>query len=126
VQPAPAPARKNVAAFRAYNGRRWAFEKDALEMGERAPFICECTRSGCLESVDLSMLEYESAHMCDNWCAVLPDHVLPDDESRVVVTHPHFWVVELISLEAALSAARRPGAGPQLHELHRRGRKRAP
>jgi hypothetical protein len=33
--------------------------------------------------------------MCDHWTAVIPGHVSEDEGVRVVLRHPHFWVVEL-------------------------------
>src|SRR5215212_6644198 len=85
---------KDVAAWQAHNQRRWEFEKDALPLDERMPFVCECTSAECLEPVELTALEYEAAHMYDHWTAVAAHHVLPDDSTRVLMRHPHFWVVE--------------------------------
>jgi hypothetical protein len=73
-------------------------EKNVLPVDGRAPFVCECTSDDCLKPVELTMHEYEAAHMCDNWCAVLPGHVLSDDGGRIVFRQPHFWVVELSPL----------------------------
>ena len=66
-----------------------------LRTDERAPFVCECTSEDCLQAVELTMYEFEAAHMCPNWCAVKPGHILPDDGGRVIIREPHFWVVEL-------------------------------
>jgi len=99
--PAASPARKIVRLWQSHNRRRWEFEKDVLASDERAPFVCECTSPECLTAVELTMHEYEAGHMCPNWCAVRPGHVLPDDGGRVVVRQPHHWVVELASLGTA-------------------------
>jgi hypothetical protein len=93
--PAAAPSRKNVTAWRGYNRRRWELEKEVLPLEEAAPFVCECTSATCLQCVDLTMPEFESAHMCPSWCAVRPGHTLPADGSSVVARHRRFWVVEL-------------------------------
>src|SRR5690349_10059874 len=77
LSPAATPARKIVRLWQSYNQRRWEFEKDVLGTDERAPFVCECTSADCLLPVELTMGEYEAAHMCPNWCAVLPGHLLP-------------------------------------------------
>jgi hypothetical protein len=87
--------RKNVSQWRAHNRRRWEFEKDVLLLDERMPFVCECTSGTCVEPVDLTVLEYEAAHMCPTWTAVLPGHLMEDDATRVLTCHPHFWVVEV-------------------------------
>jgi hypothetical protein len=90
-------ARKNVTAWQAHNRRRWAFEKDTVPLDERIPFVCECTSGDCFEVVSLTVLEYEAAHMCPNWTAVLPAHLMDDDQTRVLTQHPHFWIIELAS-----------------------------
>jgi hypothetical protein len=97
--PHTADYRKNVTAWRGHNQRRWKFEKDILPVDERAPFVCECTSGDCLSPVALTMLEFEAAHMCPSWLAVIPGHVLDDDASRVTIRHDHFWVVELGRLD---------------------------
>jgi hypothetical protein len=96
--PAQTPARKVVSAWHGYNRRRWEMEKDVLPVGERAPFVCECTSDACLHAVELTMHEWEAAHMCPTWYAVRPGHMLPDDGGRIVLCEPHFWVVELALL----------------------------
>jgi hypothetical protein len=105
--PARTPARKIVRLWQSYNQRRWGMEKDALTTDERAPFVCECTSDDCLNPVELTMYEYEAAHMCPNWCAVLPGHVMPDDGARILFCEPHFWVVELWPLHARSLPQRR-------------------
>jgi hypothetical protein len=89
--------RKNVTAWRAHNDRRWRFEKDGMPPDERIPFVCECTSGECFMVVSLTVSEYEAAHMCANWTAALPGHVVDDDATRVLTKHPHFWIIELDS-----------------------------
>lgn len=98
--PAATPARKLVHRWQAYNQRRRQLEKDVLAVDERAPFVCECTGEACLGALELTMSEFEQAHMCPNWCAVRPGHILPDDGSRVILRQSHYWVVELSPLPA--------------------------
>jgi hypothetical protein len=93
--PAVGDRRKNTTAWAGYNRRRWRFEKDVLELDEQAPFVCECTSAACLGVVNMTMMEFEAAHMCPNWRAVRPGHLMPDDAAEVIVRHEHFWVVEL-------------------------------
>jgi hypothetical protein len=92
---ARAHARKCVSMWQAYNRRRWNFERDVLAGDVRAPFVCECTSDDCLQAVELTMLEFEAAHMCPAWTAVIPGHTVAGDGSRVLTKHAHFWVVEL-------------------------------
>lgn len=68
------PAAKNVSAWQAYNRRRWAFEEEVLQPDERMPLVCECAAPTCVWAVELTLQEYESAHMCDHWTAVIPGH----------------------------------------------------
>jgi hypothetical protein len=93
--PAATPARKIVRLWQSHNRRRWDLEKGVLRTDERAPFVCECTSEDCLQAVELTMYEFEAAHMCPNWCAVKPGHILPDDGGRVIIREPYFWVIEL-------------------------------
>ena len=92
---AGAPTRKCVSTWQAYNHRRWRFERDILPLDDRAPFVCECTSDECVQAVELTMLEFEAAHMSAGWTAVIPGHTVAGDGSRVLTKHPHFWVVEL-------------------------------
>jgi hypothetical protein len=111
--PAPSPARKIVCLWQSHNQRRWEFEKHVLGSDDRAPFVCECTSADCLMAVELTMREYEAAHMCPNWCAVRPGHILPDDGGRVVLRQPHYWVVELAPLRASSPPPTRAGLSAQ-------------
>jgi hypothetical protein len=51
-----------------------------------------------VQAVELTMLEYEAAHMCHAWTAVIPGHVMGGDGNRVLTKHPHFWIVELSAM----------------------------
>jgi hypothetical protein len=93
--PVAGDRRKNTSAWASYNRRRWDVEKDVLGLDDRAPFVCECASPACLSAVELTMMEYEAAHMCPSWRAVLAEHVTLDDAAEVIVRHPHFWVIEL-------------------------------
>jgi hypothetical protein len=93
--PPGAATRKCVSTWRAYNDRRWRFEQDLLPADERAPFVCECTSDDCAQAVELTVREYEAAHMSAGWTAVVPGHVVAGDGGRVLERHAHFWVVEL-------------------------------
>src|SRR4029079_13185089 len=100
-------ARKNVQAWRAYNDRRWRVEKDVLPAGERAPFVCECTDDGCLRALEMNMSEFEAAHMCPTWTAVVPGHLMDGDGTRVLAKHAGFWVVGMFPLANAQQAETR-------------------
>lgn len=93
-------ARKYVQTWQAYNHRRWRFEKDVLPAGERAPFVCECTDETCLRALEMTLSEFESAHMCPTWTVVIPGHLMDGDGTRVLAKHPSFWVVGMFALTA--------------------------
>ena len=92
--PVPLEQAKDLRRWKAHNQRRWELEKDELPAEERAPFACECTSPDCCQPVSLTMLEYESAHVVPDWYAVIAGDVIPSHGTRVVVKHPHFWVVQ--------------------------------
>ena len=89
--------RKNVSLWREHNRRRWQLEKDALGRDDRSPFVCECTNPDCFAAVSLTMDEFDAAHMCPSWFAVLPEHTERCDGKYVLLRQPHFWVVELVA-----------------------------
>ncbi|HET6848413.1 MAG TPA: hypothetical protein VFH74_06115 [Gaiellales bacterium] len=92
--PDPGPAQDNVHSFRAHNERRWALEKDVAALEERVAFVCECRSSDCFQPIGLTIQEFEAAHMCPNWHAVLPGHA--DSAGETVLVREHqFWIVEL-------------------------------
>ena len=87
--------RTSPAKRQAYNQRRWALEKDSVPPDGRVPFVCECVDEACMSPLELTLEEYEAAHMCPDWTAVLPDHLIDDGiHAHVLAKHPHFWVVE--------------------------------
>jgi hypothetical protein len=86
-----------VESWRAHNRRRWEQEKDVLPVDEAAPFVCECSSDACCVAVEMTMREFEDAHMCPSWCAVFPGHVMEGDGVRVHSKHRAYWVVELFA-----------------------------
>src|SRR3954451_18947973 len=63
---------KNEQAFRAYNERRSEFEREALERGDAAPFVCECGDAGCHQALNLTVEEFEASHERPDFYAVRP------------------------------------------------------
>jgi hypothetical protein len=94
----PYPARKHVESWRAHNRRRWELEKEVLAADERAPFVCECTSDSCSKPIEMTMREFEDAHLCPSWCATIPGHVIDQDGCRVQSKHERYWVVALVPL----------------------------
>ena len=84
---------KNEQAFRNYNNRRVSFEEEADVKDDLVPFVCECGDSECIEGMELTIDDYESAHSSGLRFTVKPGHVFPEAE-RVVAEHDRFWLVE--------------------------------
>jgi hypothetical protein len=93
---------KNEQTFRDHNNRRVAFEESTAGVDEPVPFVCECGDRDCIESVELTVDEYTSAHSAPNRFTVKPGHIFPEVE-RVAGTDARFWVVEKIVAEAHAS-----------------------
>jgi hypothetical protein len=84
---------KNEQAFRDYNNRRVSFEQEADVKDDLVPFVCECGDSDCIEGMELTIDDYESAHSSGFRFTVKPGHVFPEAE-QVVAEHDRFWLVE--------------------------------
>ena len=84
---------KNEQVFRDYNNRRVSFEQEADVKDDLVPFVCECGDSDCIEGMELTVDEYESAHSSGLRFTVKPGHFFPEAE-RVVAEHDRFWLVE--------------------------------
>ena len=93
---------RNEARFREINER---VQRDLAPIVdteiELVPFICECGRRGCSDTVELSLAEYESVRQDAIRFAVLPGHELEDvedvvertDRYFVVRKHPETWEI---------------------------------
>jgi|tagenome__1003787_1003787.scaffolds.fasta_scaffold20986895_2 hypothetical protein len=90
-------ARKNVTAWQAHNHQRCGmFEKSGVPLDKRIAFVCECSSGDCYKIVSLTVSEHGAAHICPDWTAVLPYHVMDDGQTQVLTRHPHFWIVSWI------------------------------
>jgi hypothetical protein len=89
---------KNEQAFRAYNERRSEFEREALERGDAAPFVCECGDAGCHQALNLTVEEFEASHERPDFYAVRPGHVMPEFE-EVVEEHEEYWILRKFTHE---------------------------
>lgn len=79
-------------------------------------FLCECARTECHDTIELTLAEYEAVRAYPTRFAVAPGHELPRGES-VIETTARFSVVEKDPGEAAELAAeldprRRDVTGP--------------
>jgi hypothetical protein len=88
-------AARNEALFRSVNEE---IEKLGLAAGSQPEerqigFVCECSNGSCIETVQLTVPEYEEVRSGSRWFAILPGHLNPEIE-HVVQTHPHYLIVE--------------------------------
>lgn len=95
--------RKNVAALKAHNERRKAFERPVVADEEAIPFACECGDAHCYDPIELTIDQLDAGHAGQSWYVVTPLHVMPDCEF-VVATHGTHWVVEKYALVDARAA----------------------
>jgi hypothetical protein len=84
---------KNEALFREVNARiRELSERWDLGEPDLIAFVCECSRAGCSEPVELTLVEYEQVRAADTHFFVLPGH----EDGRVdavIARHERYVVV---------------------------------
>jgi hypothetical protein len=93
---------RNEARFRDINER---IERDLEAVvdtqDEQLPFVCECGRRGCTDTVELSLAEYERVRTDSTRFVVLPGHEIEDVEDvverheryLVIRKHPETWAI---------------------------------
>ena len=74
-----------------------------------ATWLCECADLKCVQSVELTLGEYEAVRTHANRFVIAPEaaHVFPNVE-RVVEETDRYWLVEKIEQAAAVAAERDP------------------
>ena len=85
----------NEALFREVN-ERVAEVADQFLAGETpatVDFSCECADGECVETIAMTVGEYEAVRAKATQFAVVPGHEVPDIE-RVVARHPTYLVIE--------------------------------
>ena len=80
---------RNQALLRKVNER---IEKNADD-NDAVVFSCECSRTECMSTVQLSVAEYERVRSNSTWFLVKPGHDIPQIE-RVVSRDDGYVVVE--------------------------------
>ena len=69
-----------------------------MKVGGRPPdFICECADMDCLETLELTIAEYEAVRESPVRFPVIPGHVDTDFE-RVVEENGHYVIVEKVGI----------------------------
>ena len=66
--------------------------------GATSEFVCECSNTECISTIELTVVEYERVRSNPTWFVIKPDHDLAQIE-RVVSRDDGFAVVERLILE---------------------------
>ena len=66
--------------------------------GATSEFVCECSSTECISTIELTVVEYERVRSNPTWFVIKPDHDLVQIE-RVVSRDDGFSVVERLILE---------------------------
>jgi hypothetical protein len=85
----------NEALFREVNERVAEVAEQFLagETPAAINFSCECADGGCVETIAMTVDEYEAVRAKATQFAVVPGHVVPDIE-RIVERHATYFVIE--------------------------------
>lgn len=83
---------KRRAAAAEINGRQVNEAIEPRRDGGKAVFVCECGHLGCNETVEISIVEYESVRTDFDRFLVLPGHEI-DAVDKVVEHRGHYLVV---------------------------------
>jgi hypothetical protein len=97
-------AARNEALFRRVNERVEEVNKAFESILGDADFFCECADVGCMETIRMTLSDYEALREVSTHFVVKPGHVLPENE-RVVEERDGYAVVEKIG-EAGERAAK--------------------
>jgi hypothetical protein len=97
-------AAHNQALFRQVNERVRTLKDTFLNDALRSDWICECADTGCFQSIDMSVQEYEALRGEPQHFAVAPDerHVVPRVE-RVLRRGERYWIVEKVGVAARVA-----------------------
>jgi hypothetical protein len=104
-------AARNEALFRRVNERVQEVNRAFESILEEAVFFCECADVDCMDKIGMTLHEYEALRDISTHFAVMPGHVLPEDE-RVVEERAGYVVVEKVCRAGELAAdldPREPG-----------------
>jgi hypothetical protein len=115
-------AARNQALFRDVNERvRRASAQ--MEASETVRFLCECADAECVDTLQMTLVEYEGVRLVPTHFPVLPGHEWPDVE-RTIERHENYVVVEKFgeagrlasqdcrAIKAPRATARSSGSGP--------------
>jgi protein-disulfide isomerase len=97
----------NQALIRDVNERVVQLAPNAANLDEPVDFLCECFDRDCIETMSLTLAEYDEIRASPVRFPVKPGHELLEIE-RVVETNERYTVVEKFGEGGELAAARHP------------------
>lgn len=100
-------AAKNQSLFRTVNETLERLNEDFKPLLAHGEFICECANLQCVESLEMSVGEYEEVRRVPTHFAIKPGHELPEVE-RVVASNDRFVVVEKLGAFGAAARENDP------------------
>ena len=86
-------AARNQALFREVNEAIRSVNETGMPVGEPVAFLCECADTGCTETIELTIAEYEAARRIPTRFPTAVGHEWPDVE-RVIERNDGYQVVE--------------------------------
>lgn len=104
-------AGRNQSLFRSINERLEGIAESFQHVAETGAFSCECADLGCIETLSMTVNEYEAVRSHPNQFVVLPGHVYPEVE-RVLAETDHYVLVAKIGEGAEVAAKHDPRSGP--------------
>jgi hypothetical protein len=94
---------KNEILFRAVNERLDDLS-ESIPWEKTTDFLCECSETGCIESIELTKEAYEHARSRPTVFFVVPGHERPAIE-RIIEEHEHYLLVEkFVAVDAVVEA----------------------
>jgi len=96
---------RNEILFREVNEQIEKIQTDAAEVEPRHDFLCECGNKTCIESVSLTLPEYEAVRSEPTQFVVVPGHETPEIE-HTLEARPRYTIV------------RKEGEAAEFAELH--------
>ena len=101
-------AAANESIFRDVNERVVEIDRaHGLPADDVSTFVCECSDSGCLERVALSLDAYEEIRKSPTRFVLVPGHEL-DEIERVVERQRRYVVVEKVGVAAEVAREHDP------------------
>ena len=85
---------------------------DYFAEGATSEYVCECSSTECISTVELTVVEYERVRSNPTWFVIKPDHDIAQVE-RVVSRDDGFAVVEKLILEEYMRESDLRSDGPE-------------